>query len=105
MKYSETLLESLKFFFLNVLCLHNEFSFQEKFLRPCLLSYPEFLRRNTQEVMRNLTTTDPNYFLSLIELLQSNTCSILDFKKVDMMFKVGSLDNFFSLPKNLSIFL
>ncbi|KAF8796459.1 hypothetical protein HNY73_000830 [Argiope bruennichi] len=49
---------------------------KEKILRPCLLSYPEFLRRNTQEVIRNLTTTDPSYFLSLIELLQSTACSI-----------------------------
>lgn len=81
--------QSLDWFY--SLCLLNCLSFQEKFLRPCLLSYPEFLRRNTQEVMRNLTTTDPSYFLSLIELLQSNTCSILDFKKVDMMFKVSWL--------------
>ncbi|GIX93363.1 uncharacterized protein CEXT_370641 [Caerostris extrusa] len=37
---------------------------KEKILRPCILSYPEFLRRNTQEVIRTLTSTDPSYFLS-----------------------------------------
>ncbi|GFR22720.1 uncharacterized protein TNCT_351411 [Trichonephila clavata] len=65
---------------------------KEKILRPCLLSYPEFLRRNTQEAIRSLTTTDPSYFLSLIELLQSTACSILDFKKIDMMFKSPGID-------------
>nr|XP_042904237.1 uncharacterized protein LOC107446022 [Parasteatoda tepidariorum] len=65
---------------------------KEKILRPCLLSYPEFLRRNTQEVMRNVTTTDPSYFLSIVELLQSSTCTILDYKKVDMMFKSPGID-------------
>ncbi|XP_035204800.1 uncharacterized protein LOC118179744 isoform X2 [Stegodyphus dumicola] len=65
---------------------------KEKILRPCLVSYPEFLRRHTQEVMRNLTATDPSYFLSLVELLQSTTCSILDYKKVDMMFKSPGID-------------
>ncbi|GIY69546.1 uncharacterized protein CDAR_465561 [Caerostris darwini] len=65
---------------------------KEKILRPCILSYPEFLRRNTQEVIRTLTSTDPSYFLSLIELLQSTACSILDFKKIDMMFKNPGTD-------------
>ncbi|KAG8186797.1 hypothetical protein JTE90_010691 [Oedothorax gibbosus] len=65
---------------------------KEKILRPCLVSYPEFLRRNTQETVRHLTSTDPSYFLSLVELLQSTSCSILDYKKVDMMFKSPTID-------------
>ncbi|XP_054713883.1 uncharacterized protein LOC129223341 [Uloborus diversus] len=65
---------------------------KEKILRPCLLSYPEYLRRHTQEVVRSLTATDPSYFLSLVDHLQSTTCSILDYKKVDMMFKSPGID-------------
>ncbi|XP_023221251.1 uncharacterized protein LOC111623001 [Centruroides sculpturatus] len=60
---------------------------KEKLLSPYLLSYREMLRRNVQQVVRQLTNTDPAYFLSVTELLQSPGCSHLDYKKVDLMFK------------------
>ncbi|XP_076349061.1 uncharacterized protein LOC143246366 [Tachypleus tridentatus] len=65
---------------------------KQKLLRPYFASYRDLLRRNIQEVLRQLTTTDPAYFLSVLELLQGHGCSLIDFRKVDMMFKSPGIE-------------
>ncbi|XP_013774986.1 uncharacterized protein LOC106459860 [Limulus polyphemus] len=65
---------------------------KEKLLRPYFVSYRDLLRRNIEEVVRQLATTDPAYFLSVLELLQGRNCSRVDFKKIDMMFKSPGIE-------------
>jgi len=72
------------------------FASQEKILQPSFLSYKELLQLNIQEVMSRLSssssTTDPSYFRSLMEHLQSPSCTLADFRRIHMYFMVRIID-------------
>ncbi|XP_076327625.1 uncharacterized protein LOC143234273 isoform X1 [Tachypleus tridentatus] len=72
--------------------MHNTESTKEKLLRPYFVSYRDLLHRNIEEVVRQLATTDPAYFLSVLELLQGRNCSRVDFKQIDVMFKSPGIE-------------
>ena len=65
---------------------------QEKILQPSFLSYKEILLINIQEVTSRLSssssTIDPSYFRSLMEHLQSPSCTLADFRRIHMYFMV-----------------
>ncbi|PSN53466.1 hypothetical protein C0J52_09351 [Blattella germanica] len=69
---------------------------KEKILQPSFLSYKELLVLNVQEVASRLssssTATDPSYFRSLMEHLQSPTCTLADFRRIHMYFMSPQLD-------------
>jgi hypothetical protein len=76
--------------------LHVSFCcFQEKILQPSFLSYKELLLLNVQEVTSRLSssssTTDPSYFKSLMEHLQSPTCTLADFRRIHMYLMVRKI--------------
>ncbi|KAJ4443400.1 hypothetical protein ANN_05068, partial [Periplaneta americana] len=69
---------------------------KDKILQPSFLSYKELLMLNVQEVTSRLTasssTTDPTYFRSLMEHLQSPSCTLADFRRIHMYFMSPQLD-------------
>ncbi|XP_033610266.1 uncharacterized protein LOC111871730 [Cryptotermes secundus] len=69
---------------------------KEKILQPSFLSYKELLLLNIQEVTSRLSasssTTDPCYFKSLMEHLQSPSCTLPDFRRIHMYLMSPQLD-------------
>ena len=66
------------------------FLFQEQMVIPSFRSYSMQFRLHTQEVTSHLA--DSAHFLSLIEHLQSVTCSVTDFQKADLIMKSPSAE-------------
>lgn len=71
------------------------FALQEKILQPSFLSYKELLLLNIQEVTSRLSasssTTDPTYFRSLMDHMQSPSCTLSDFRRIHMYFMVCTI--------------
>ncbi|GFG34074.1 hypothetical protein Cfor_04254, partial [Coptotermes formosanus] len=69
---------------------------KEKILQPSFLTYKEILLINIQEVTSRLSssssTMDPSYFRSLMEHLQSPSCTLVDFRRIHMYFMSPQLD-------------
>uniref|UniRef100_T1J5B3 Uncharacterized protein n=1 Tax=Strigamia maritima TaxID=126957 RepID=T1J5B3_STRMM len=61
-------------------------------IRPYLTSYGDLLAIHVQEVANQLTTTDPQYFQSLVAHLQLTNCTLVDFKKIELFFKSSSCE-------------